>query len=141
MDARQITDRYAVSPQIEPEDAAALRDAGFTTVICNRPDAEVPPALQADAVGAAMRAAGLRFEVLPITHQTLTAENAARQAEIIAGSDGKVLAYCASGTRSTYIWALGVAGDMSADEIVAAGAQGGYDLSPLRPTIEAMSTR
>ncbi|SDY41508.1 TIGR01244 family sulfur transferase [Citreimonas salinaria] len=141
MDARQITDRYAVSPQIEPEDAAALRDAGFATVICNRPDAEVPPALQADAIGAAMRAAGLRFEVLPITHQTLTPENAARQAQIIEESEGPVLAYCASGTRSTFIWALGAAGKMSADDIVAAGAQAGYDLSPLRPTIAAASAR
>jgi uncharacterized protein (TIGR01244 family) len=141
MDPRQITDRYAVSPQIEPEDAARLREAGFTTVICNRPDSEVPQPLQADAMGEAMRAAGLRFEVLPITHQTLSPENAERQAAIIADSDGPVLAYCASGTRSTFIWALGAAGEMPVERIMEAGARGGYDLSPLRPALETLSAR
>ena len=63
---RAITDRYNVSPQISVEDVAALKDAGITSVICNRPDAEVPPSHQAETIGAAVRAAGMTFEVLPI---------------------------------------------------------------------------
>ena len=50
MDIRHIDESYHVSPQITPEDAAALAEAGFSTLICNRPDAEVPPALQAEAM-------------------------------------------------------------------------------------------
>lgn len=141
MDIRRITDRYHVSPQIAPEDAAAIRDAGFTRVICNRPDAEVPPDFQAEAVGAAMRAAGLDFAVLPLTHQTMTAENIGRQKMLAEDAPGKVLAYCASGTRSTVAWALGQAGTQETDAILSAAAAGGYDLSGLRGTLDAMAAK
>lgn len=137
MDIRPITDRYSVSPQIDPEDAAAIKAAGITTVICNRPDAEVPPSHQADPIRAAIEAQGLRFEVLPITHQTLTPDRIAQQAALVDASDGPVLAYCASGTRSSILWALGQAGQQSADDILGAVARAGYDLSGLRPTLEA----
>ena len=42
MDPRTLTPRYTVSPQITPEDIPAIKEAGFTTVICNRPDQEIP---------------------------------------------------------------------------------------------------
>jgi uncharacterized protein (TIGR01244 family) len=129
---RPITDTYAVSPQISAEDMPAIKAAGITTVICNRPDAEVPPSHQAAAIGAAAEAQGLVFHVLPITHQTLTPENVARQKALSEGAAGPVLAYCASGTRSTIVWALGQAGERPAEEIIGAAAQAGYDLSGLR---------
>ncbi len=138
MDMRQITPTYHVSPQISPEDAQAIKDAGFVRVICNRPDVENPPPFQAEAIGAAMRAVGLEFEVLPLTHQTMTSENAARQEEM-AQADGPVLAYCASGTRCTVIWALSQAGKLTTDEILTTAAGAGYDLAGMRPTLEAIA--
>jgi uncharacterized protein (TIGR01244 family) len=140
MDIRQITDRYSVSPQIDPNDAPAIKEAGITTVICNRPDAEVPPSHQADALRAAIEAEGLRFEVLPITHQTMTPDRVAQQAAIVEASDGPVLAYCASGTRCSILWALDQAGQQSADEILHAVGRAGYDLSALRPTLDAAAS-
>ena len=136
MDIRPITPRYAVSPQISPEDLPAIKAAGFTTVICNRPDAENPPDWQAAAMGRAAAAAGLDFVVLPLTHQTMTPENIARQRAAVAGSGGPVLAYCASGTRCTVIWALGMAGTEAMDSVLARAAAAGYDLSPLRPRLD-----
>ena len=134
MDIRPLTDGYAVSPQIRPEDAEAIAAAGYRTVICNRPDAEVPSEVQADAVGAAVRAAGMSFVVLPVTHDTLP-----RHVEALrkALEDGPTLAYCASGTRSTLVWALGQAGTMPVDEIVERAARAGYDISGLRPALSA----
>ncbi|KNG95009.1 TIGR01244 family sulfur transferase [Pseudaestuariivita atlantica] len=141
MDIRQITPAYSVSEQILPEDVPAIAEAGFTTIICNRPDAENPPHLQADAVRAAAEAAGLRFHALPLTHQTMTPDNIAAQAAHIAASDGPTLAYCASGTRSTVAWALGQAGERSADDILATTAKAGYALDGLRPTLDAIAKR
>jgi uncharacterized protein (TIGR01244 family) len=43
MNLKQIVDGYAVTPQLDPADMAALAESGVTTVICNRPDAENPP--------------------------------------------------------------------------------------------------
>ena len=138
MDARTLTPRYSVTPQISVEDVPAIAAAGFTTVICNRPDAEVPPSHQADTIRAAVESAGLAFHVLPLTHQTMTAENVAQQRAFYENAEGPVLAYCASGTRCSVIWALGQASDLSVDEIMSTTQQAGYDLSGLRPTLDAL---
>ena len=139
MDARVLTPRYSVSPQISAEDLPAIAAAGYTTVICNRPDAEVPPSHQAEAIRAAAEAAGLRFEVLPLTHQTMTPDNVARQQSFVAASEGPALAYCASGTRSSVVWALGQAGEMTPEEILAKTAAAGYQLDGLRPALESLA--
>ena len=136
MDIRQITPRYFVSPQINPEDFAAIKAAGFTKVICNRPDVENPPSHQADAMAAAAAAADMPFEVLELTHQTMTPDNVVKQFEMVDAAEGPVLAYCASGTRCTVIWALSQAGKASADEILGTAAQAGYMLEQLRPHLE-----
>lgn len=137
MDIRQITPRYSVTPQISVEDLPAIKAAGFTRVICNRPDEENPPSHQAAAIEAAAKEQGLDFVVLPLTHQTMTPDNIAKQADLAETAGGPVLAYCASGTRSTVAWALGQAGKMSADDILTTTAKAGYMLNQLRPQLEA----
>lgn len=141
MDIRPLTPRHAVSPQITPEDLPAIKAAGFTTVICNRPDVENPPGLRAEAIRAAADSAGLAFHVLELTHQTMTPENIARQRALIEDAQGPVLAYCASGTRCSVIWSLGQAGQMPVDEILSATRQAGYQLDQLRPTLEELALR
>ena len=139
MDLRHITDTYAVAPQITAEDIATLAEAGFTHVICNRPDSEVTPDLYADTIRAAAEAAGLSFVVNPVTHAGMTPENISTQQEVLNAEDAKILAYCRSGTRSTFLWGLANAGKARPDEILNAAAQAGYDLSPLRPYLESQA--
>ena len=139
MEIYKVSDNYFVSPQLEPADAQTLFDAGILRVICNRPDQEVPLALQAEAVGDAVRTAGMDFSILPITHQSMTAEVVAEHAALVDSCEGPVLAYCASGTRSTVIWALGQIGTLSVDDILNSAAQAGYDLSGLRSTLQGLS--
>lgn len=137
MDVRTLTPRYSVSPQIAVEDVPAIVEAGFKTVICNRPDEEVPPSHQHQALRDAVEAAGLTFEVLPLTHQTMTPENIAKQRKMYEDNQGPVLAYCASGTRCSVIWALGQVGDLGVEDVLTTTARAGYDLSNLRPRLEA----
>lgn len=141
MDMRQITPTYFVAPQIDTADMVTAAAAGITTIIANRPDGEVPVSHQAAALQSAAEEAGLAFIRLPITHQTMTPEAVETQSQAIADAPGKVLAYCASGTRSTVIWAIGQAqaGGMSVDEIIAAAQAGGYDLSNMRRLLDQMS--
>jgi uncharacterized protein (TIGR01244 family) len=136
---RQITATYFVSPQIEVDDLPTIAAAGIKTVICNRPDEEVPPSHQAAALKAAVEAAGLKFVLMPVTHTTMTSDLVAAQHAAIADNEGPVLAYCASGTRSSIVWALGAVGEMSVDDILAATQAAGYDLGGMRPTLEAMA--
>lgn len=139
MDMRRITEHYCVSPQISVEDVPEIKAAGFTTVICNRPDVEVPPSHRAEAIRQAVEDAGLTFKELPITHQTMTPDRIAEQAALVDASDGPVLAYCASGTRCSIVWAFSQAGQSSADDILSAVARAGYDLSAMRPTLDAIA--
>lgn len=132
MDIRPITPDYAVSPQIAAEDIPAIATAGYVAILCNRPDSEVPEGLQADAIRQAAEAAGLAFVINPVTHEGLNSEMIALQSDTLRDAGGPVLAYCASGTRSTIVWALGQSGAMPADDIIGAAAKAGYDLSGLR---------
>ena len=141
MDLRQITETYSVAPQLAPTDMAALAEAGFTTVICNRPDGENPAPLQAAAMQAAAEDAGLHFVFNPVIGGQMTMGNVEEQRDAIDAADGPVIAYCASGNRSTLVWALGQAGDLPTDEIIARGEAWGYQLEWLRPQLEALAAR
>jgi uncharacterized protein (TIGR01244 family) len=94
--------------------------------------------MQSDAIGDAVRAAGLEYEVLELTHQTMTPENVARQRDMAENCSGPVLAYCASGTRCSVVWALGQCDQMSTDEILTATTNAGYQLDQLRPTLDQL---
>ncbi|MGI9369902.1 MAG: TIGR01244 family sulfur transferase [Ruegeria sp.] len=141
MEIRPITPRYAVSPQITVEDVPAIAAAGFAKVICNRPDAEVPPDMQSDTIGAAVRAAGMEYEVLELTHRTMTPENIEKQRQMADNCNGPVLAYCASGTRCSVVWAFGQSDRMSADEILNTTGKAGYRLDNLRPALEQLCNK
>lgn len=139
MDIRAITPDYAVSPQIEPGDLTAIKAAGYVTVIDNRPDGEIPPHLHTEAMRSAVEAMGLRFVANPVIGGAMTMQNVTAQGAALAASDGPVFAYCASGNRSSIVWALSQAGKRPVDELVGLPARYGYQLEHLRPQIEALA--
>ena len=144
MEIRPLDDAYAVSPQIMPEDIPAIAAAGYTTVVDNRPDAEIPPELHAEALRPALEAAGISLVVNPVVGGALTMENVEAQRAAIDGAagngaGGKVLAYCASGNRSSIVWALALAGRRPTEELVAAGAQYGYQVPQFRELIDKLA--
>jgi uncharacterized protein (TIGR01244 family) len=106
MEYREISEDYSVSGQIQPEDAAAIKEAGFKSVICNRPDDEQPGQPSADTLRAAVEAAGLAFRYIPVISGQITAENVEDQAEALEELDGPVFAYCRSGARCTNLYGL-----------------------------------
>lgn len=137
MDIRALTPTYAVSPQITPEDLPAIKAAGDVTVIDNRPDHEIPAPLHTDAMRAAVEAAGMAFVANPVIGGAITEQNVAAQRAAIAASTGPVFAYCASGNRSSVVWALAHAGTAPAEDLIGTAARFGYDLEWLRPSLSA----
>jgi uncharacterized protein (TIGR01244 family) len=103
---REISDNYSVSGQILPDDIAALKAAGFKSVICNRPDNEQPGQPSADTMNAAAEAAGLEFRYIPVISGQITEENVADQALALEDLQGPVFAYCRTGARCTNLYAL-----------------------------------
>lgn len=135
METNQLTEDLCVRGQITPAEIDAIKAAGFTTVICNRPDGEKPDQPCSEEVRAAVEAAGLVFHDNPITPDGVTADAVKKQGETIANADGKVLAYCGSGKRATVLWALANPHDLSADERIERASKAGYDLAALRPRL------
>ena len=106
MEYRQISETYSVAGQIEPEDVALIKQAGFKSVICNRPDDEQPGQTPADAVKAAAEEAGMEFRYIPVISGQITAANVQDQAVALDEMEGPVFAYCRSGARCTNLYAL-----------------------------------
>lgn len=141
-DFRRVTDDFYVSPQLEAADVPAAAVAGFRVIVSNRPDGEQPGQPSAEDVETAARSAGLAFESI-----ALTSPSAAGMAEIealagvIRATDGPILAYCRSGTRSVILWALAVvkSGAKTPAEAIAAAEGAGYDLSTLEPKLRLLT--
>ena len=131
MDIKQINDQMSVAGQISPADVADLKAAGYTTIINNRPDDEIPGQPQSAEIAAAAQAAGVAYHHIPLGREGVSAELVAQTREALAASRGPVFAFCRSGTRSTTLWALSQAGERPAEEIIAAAANAGYDMSHL----------
>lgn len=131
MELKRINDDVSVAPQISPDDMPAIKAAGFTTVINNRPDDESPDQPSSDTMKAAAEAAGLSYHFIPLGREGVSPQMVDEERAVLEGSDGPVLAFCRSGTRSTTLWALTQAGKMPAQEIVAQAAHAGYEMSHL----------
>jgi uncharacterized protein (TIGR01244 family) len=131
LDLKRINDRVSVSPQISPDDLVALKAAGFTTIVNNRPDGESPDQPDNATMQAAAEKAGLAYHFIPLGRDGVNPEMIAAEKAALEGSAGPALLYCRSGTRSTTLWALTQAGKVPAEEIVQSAAHAGYDLSHL----------
>jgi len=129
-DFRKVTDDFSVAPQIELSDVARAKAEGFTLVINNRPDGETPDQPTSAEMEAAAKAAGIAYVHIPVRGGP-TQEQVEMERQILAENPGKVLAYCRSGTRSIVTWSVGeaLAGARSRQDLIALGAEAGYDLS------------
>ena len=130
---RRIDAHMLVAGQLMPEDIAEAVEQGVTMIVNNRPDGEQPGQPAGSEIEAAAEAAGIEYRHIPV-RGGLAPDQVQAMAEAIEATRGTMLAYCASGTRSTYLWALARAqGGEDAEAIVAKAAGAGYDLTPIRP--------
>ena len=139
-DFRPLSAQFSVAPQIGIEDVAEAKAQGFALVINNRPDGEEPAAPQGEHIAGACAAEGLAYAAIPIGHAGFSQAQIDALDNLLASATGPLLAYCRSGTRSAHLWALtrARAGD-DVGGIVDAAAKAGYDLSGLRPMLDALS--
>lgn len=127
-----LDDQVLVAGQIAAEELSAIAALGVTTIVNNRPDDEEPGQPAGAEIEAVAQAMGLAYRHIPVAGG-LTTHQVEAMAAALAEADGKLLAFCRSGTRSTYLWALARAsrgGDGA--EIMQQAAAAGYDLSPLQ---------
>jgi uncharacterized protein (TIGR01244 family) len=100
-----LNDRFAVAPQLSPDDMAEVAAAGYKSVIINRPDFEGGPDQPSSTdVMAAARAAGLKAEYLPVISGAASAQDVLHFAELLKQLPAPVLAFCRTGTRSASLY-------------------------------------
>ncbi|MFL6829385.1 MAG: TIGR01244 family sulfur transferase [Sphingomicrobium sp.] len=103
---RQLDDRTLVSGQIAPHEVAGLAEQGITVLVNNRPDGEEPGQPQASEIEDAAAAAGIAYRFVPIIRGIGPADVECMQEAMREAGDGKLLAFCRSGTRSALTLAL-----------------------------------
>ena len=135
-----IDKNYYVSPQIEQYQITEIAEKGFVKIICNRPDFEVPPSHESSVMADLAAKEKIEFHILELTHQTMTPENILKQREMFINANGPVLAYCASGTRCSVIWALGEAiTGTNINYILEKTLSAGYNLSGLEASMRSLA--
>ncbi len=116
---------------------ATVAEADIKSVICNRPDQENLETHQIAAIKAEVVAAGLEYAENVFAPSTFGPDKIQRQSELLQELPSPVLAYCASGTRCSIVWAFAHASSMDIDSILTATTSAGYQLSHLRPQLES----
>jgi sulfide:quinone oxidoreductase len=137
MDARKLSDDFAVSPQIDVSEVDEVAQAGFKSILCNRPDAEEYGQPDYHAVAEAAEGAGLEVRCVPIVSGMVTPQAAQDFAQALEEMPKPILAYCRSGTRCTMLWSLVKYDDLGGDEILKATQSAGYDMAGLVRQLQA----
>ncbi len=94
------SDGVATSRQITQADLKAIRDAGFRSVICNRPDGESEDQPAFDEIAAAARELGLDARYLPVTPDGIGDAEVQAFGALVNTLPKPILAYCRSGNRA-----------------------------------------
>ena len=98
---QQLSADLSVAPQLEPAAIAWAAQAGFKSVINNRPDHEEGPHQPTSAaMQAAAQGAGLSYAFLPVSPGYQSPEEITAFANLLATLPKPILAFCRSGTRS-----------------------------------------
>lgn len=139
---RQLSPHVFASPQIGLAEVAEAQAQGIGLIINNRPEGESEDQVSGAEIEAAARAAGIAYVAIPVTHAGFSQPQVTAMAAALASTDGPVLAYCRSGTRSTLLWALAEASrGESPDALASAAAAAGYDVGPVRAVMDMLATR
>jgi uncharacterized protein (TIGR01244 family) len=108
---QQLSADVCVAPQLDTAAMAWAVQAGFKSVVNNRPDFEGGPDQPTSAaMEAAARAAGLQYAYLPVQPAAQTPEEIARFAELLAELPKPILAFCRSGARSGKLYRAAIGG-------------------------------
>lgn len=119
----------SVSGQLQLDELAALRAAGFRSIICNRPDGEAASQPSFGQIDEQARRLCMQARYLPVLPGDISGEHAAAFGALVAELPKPILGYCRTGRRSATLWALSESGRQPAGDISAAVKGAGFDFA------------
>lgn len=132
-----LTPHFAVTGFLQPADFRKIADLGFRSVLSNLPDGESSSYLSASEEAELASSADLGFRHVPAIKSEVFSDSVVDAVgQALAELESPVLAHCASGIRSAVAWAAAAARSQSADCVIAALKNAGYDLAILRDELE-----
>jgi sulfide:quinone oxidoreductase len=129
MDIKTLTADLSVAPQIVGADMRAVAEAGFRSVICNRPDGEGSDQPLFTELERSAIEQGLQIRYLPAESGKVTDEQGAAFGALMSELPKPVLAFCRTGMRSTTMWALSQASQIPLPQIIERTSKAGFDLT------------
>jgi len=104
----RLDEKISVTGQISVDDVAKIADAGYKSIICNRPDGEGGESQPASTeLENAAKSAGLQFAYLPVEIGAVSDEKCADFHRLLKKLPAPVLAFCGSGKRAKALYELG----------------------------------
>jgi uncharacterized protein (TIGR01244 family) len=125
-----IDEKTAVAGQLMPADLQQVAAHGFKLVVNNRPEGESFGQPSASELSTEAEKHGMTFASIPFRMPgTMTSDQVAEFAKLLAAADGKVIAYCRSGMRSVALWAAAsVALGQPIQDVLGKAAKAGFDM-------------
>ncbi|MGR6430311.1 TIGR01244 family sulfur transferase [Rhizobium sp. PAMB 3182] len=104
MDIREVNGEYSVSGQITVEELDAIKDMGFKSIVCHRPDHEDGGQPTFADISARAAELGIETRHIPVGPMGVTAEAVEGMVDALDELPRPMLGYCRSGARSTRIY-------------------------------------
>jgi len=138
---KKLSENFYIAPQIGLGDLEAIKAAGIMAIINNQTEHETPHQVPTDDMKKAVIEQGMGYYPIPIAGGQFSLDDVTTLQTLINDTQGPVLAYCLSGTRSAVLWMFANAPDHDIDELISSALQAGYNLGHLKPSLEAFKSR
>ena len=136
---KEVTKNYFVSPQILASDVKLLKEQGFETIVCNRPDNEEPNQPDFESINKECSRLGLKFYNYPLSPGDLNIERVLETKGLLEEGN-KILAYCRTGTRCITLWACAEVANKEVKKILKISENAGYDLNHMEEILSSLKT-
>ena len=143
MQIKSLDTQFSIADAVYPQDLAAVKAAGFNSLICHRQPGEADDHADAAQLAAAAEAAGLGWREIPVTPGEYTDEALASFKQAVAELPAPYLVFCRSGRRAACMWALHHACEVggSCDDLLGKAQAAGHDLSDLAERMAQVQAR
>lgn len=129
-----------VTGQLLPAQLQALAEQGVMCFINNRPDSEAPLQPMSDAMEQAAMSVSLDYFHIPMAGG-LTPGLIEASMTAYASAPRPIVAFCASGMRSSALWAFAHVDKLGVDGVLNAVSAVGYQLEQIRQPLTDFAAR
>lgn len=132
----ELSSILSVGPAPTSRDIVRLAEAGFRSIINNRPDTDRALTMTSAEMAAEAAALGLSYAHIPVEGKNPLERDVRAFATALTDLRKPIFAYCQSGGRSASLWALASVGEYDTDTLTSMCHDIGFDISGLRTKMD-----